>query len=296
LIRFLNQRVDVKEMTSSRTEVHWLKTEEPQLPVGAGGVAERLFWEHVAAKYTAPFEEKLHSRTLRVLDIASRAGLIIEGSKVLDIGCGTGAFALPFARAGASVTALDTSENMLKKLSIEADRHNLAGIEIVRGCWKEINHVDSGFAGRFDSVVCGFSTAVETEDDIRKMEQCSKRWCVYVASGRIHRAPMFREMLRMLRAPLRPRPDVRTIRGVLGKMKRAVVAEMFVDSTERHMTSDEVARMLALRLEAAGKTPRYDRIRATIAHVCGKYEHQEELISLSGEVEVGVLIWRVDES
>jgi len=282
-------------MTSSRTEVHGLKTEESQLMVGAGGVTDRLFWEHVASEYTAPFEEKLHSRTLRVLDIASKAGLEIERSKVLDIGCGTGAFALPFARAGASVTALDISENMLKKLSIEAARHNLAGIEIVRGCWKEFDHADSGLAGRFDSVVCGFSTAVETEDDIRKMEQCSKRWCVYVASGKTRREPMFREMLRMLRAPLRPRPDVRKIRGLLGKMNRAPVFETFVDSVERHMTSDEVAHMLALRLEAAGKLPKHDRIRGVISHVRGKYAHHEERISLSGEVEVGVLIWRVDE-
>lgn len=273
-----------------------MEAEGSQLQVGTKGVADRLFWEQVAAEYTAPFDEKMLSRTLRVLDIASRTGLAFEGSKVLDIGCGTGAFALPLAGAGASVTALDISENMLKKLSTEAERLNLAGIEIVRECWKEINPVDSGFAGRFDSVVCGFSTAVESENDIRKMEECSKHWCIYVASGSIRREPLFQEMLRMLHAPLKPRPDVRNIRRVLGKMKRTPVFETFADSVERILTFDEVVHLLALRLEAAGRTPRHDRIRCAISHVCGKYGHHEERISLSGEVEVGVLIWRVDES
>lgn len=39
----------------------------------------------------------------------------ISGRAVLDVGCGTGRHALRFAAAGAHVTAIDFSEEMLRK-------------------------------------------------------------------------------------------------------------------------------------------------------------------------------------
>lgn len=43
----------------------------------------------------------------------------VTGKKILDVGAGTGRISIPLARAGAEVTALDVSEEMLGKLRMK---------------------------------------------------------------------------------------------------------------------------------------------------------------------------------
>ncbi len=46
----------------------------------------------------------------------------LKGKKVLDVGAGTGRLTLRLAKLGADVTALDISEEMLKKLKVKAKK------------------------------------------------------------------------------------------------------------------------------------------------------------------------------
>jgi SAM-dependent methyltransferase len=50
---------------------------------------------------------------------------LLEGRKVLDLGCGTGRHTLPLAMAGASVVAIDGSDEMLARA-----RHKLRGFPV----------------------------------------------------------------------------------------------------------------------------------------------------------------------
>src|SRR5947209_6665818 len=52
--------------------------------------------------------DAVREQTLDVLDIR-------PGSKVLELGCGTGALTAKLVRRGASVTAVDLSESMLRR-------------------------------------------------------------------------------------------------------------------------------------------------------------------------------------
>lgn len=47
------------------------------------------------------------------------------GSKVLDVGCGDGRNAIPLARAGCAVTAIDISESGIRKLKTQSEREGL---------------------------------------------------------------------------------------------------------------------------------------------------------------------------
>jgi SAM-dependent methyltransferase len=68
------------------------------------------------------------------------------GSRVLDVGAGTGFLSLAAARLGHRVTALDLSEGMLARLREHADRQSLA-VEVVHG-----GAADPP-AGPFDAVI-----------------------------------------------------------------------------------------------------------------------------------------------
>jgi len=61
---------------------------------------------------------------------------IYPGVRVLDIGAGTGRYAVPLARAGAQVTAVEPSPGMCSYLEQASDFENLA-IRVVPSPWEE---------------------------------------------------------------------------------------------------------------------------------------------------------------
>jgi len=62
---------------------------------------------------------------------------VAPGSTVIDVGAGTGRYALPLARTGAQVIAVDSSPGMLRYLRQDAESERLP-ITIVEGRWEAI--------------------------------------------------------------------------------------------------------------------------------------------------------------
>jgi SAM-dependent methyltransferase len=255
-------------------------------------VESRQFWERKACDYPLPFERRTAERSAIVADIMAKKGLILAQSTVLDIGCGTGAFTIPFALSGAHVTALDISEGMISRLIEAAQLLNIQTIKAVRSGWDDFD-VNSNERA-YDIVFCGFSAAVISKEDIEKMERCSRRWCVYAASGKILRDPRCQEVLLDLRAPLNPRPDIRIIKRLLKKMGRQPVFETFTKFIEDQRTQDEVMHMLSNRLEASGRSMEAERIALKVGCWWEKHFGASEIAECRGQVEIGVLLWRVD--
>lgn len=96
------------------------------------------------------------AETLSDLDVA-------PGDRVLDIGSGPGTLALPLARAGALVTAVEPAEGMLAELRAAAEQEGITTITTVRGLWEEIDPT-CDIAPPYDRVVASFSL---TMPDIR---------------------------------------------------------------------------------------------------------------------------------
>ena len=257
------------------------------------GVASRLFWEEKASEYTLPFEEKTLARTTRTINLVERKGLSIEGARILDVGSGPGTFALPLALRGASVTALDISDNMLKQLIAEAHRLDISGIETIRTSWKEIDPIPAALSGKFDIVLTALSQAIETEKDILKMEQCSKQWCVYIATGKVRRQVLCERTRRMFGLALNPRPDIRAIRKKLEQMGRAFSYESYPIFVEEKKTIRQLTEDVARSLEAQGKRPDRQQIMTTISSLL-KDLRQDGVVECKRHSDAGVLIWRVD--
>ena len=59
------------------------------------------------------------------------------GESVLDVGCGSGALALPLARAGHDVVALDFSAGMLELLRQRASKDGLRNLQTVHAGWDD---------------------------------------------------------------------------------------------------------------------------------------------------------------
>lgn len=258
------------------------------------GAKRRVFWEREASEYPSPFNKKVLRLTEKVIRIMEARSIPFAGARILDIGCGAGTFALPLALRGASVTALDFSENMLKRLIIEARNLKIDKLKTLRSSWKKVNICEASLERAFDVVLAAMSTAVETKGDILKMEKCSREWCVYIASGKIVREKACDDILQTLQAPLHPRPDIRNIRLTLEKMGRAFYYDSFMRTVIFKKTPGQITRELSGRLEAAGIKPDHDRIVEVISS-CPQYTGMDNVIEYRRRGETGVIAWRLNE-
>jgi tellurite methyltransferase len=105
------------------------------------------------------------------------AGLIPAGGRVLDLGCGEGRDSVYFAACGFEVTALDLSNEGLKKAQ------RLAAEREVRVQWLCCSMLDVPVAGRFDLVYsCGAIHHVPKEERPRLF----RRLKVVTKAGGVH--------------------------------------------------------------------------------------------------------------
>jgi len=101
------------------------------------------------------------------------SSLISPGSVILDIGAGTGAFALPLAEKAGKVIALDPSTYQLGILNEKAHEKGLGNIKTITKEWasvdlQELGEVDYSLAAYslFDEDIEGF---------LRRIMECSKK-------------------------------------------------------------------------------------------------------------------------
>ena len=87
---------------------------------------------------------------------------IREGESVFDMGCGTGALAIPLAEAGHGVTAADFSSGMLAVLGERAAERGVEGIETIKMSWED-DWESHGVAPK-SADVCAASRSIAVDD------------------------------------------------------------------------------------------------------------------------------------
>jgi len=89
------------------------------------------YWDRRAAEYSGGRENSPY--VAGFID----AMRILPGESVLDVGCGSGTLALPLARAGHAVIAVDFSEGMLEALRRDASEEGLRRVTTVHAGWDD---------------------------------------------------------------------------------------------------------------------------------------------------------------
>ncbi|MDD4127193.1 MAG: class I SAM-dependent methyltransferase [Methanomicrobium sp.] len=122
--------------------------------------------------------EMRHKRTDNIFAMLKDAGFEAKGAKVLDIGCGPGTLAIPLAKAGADVTAVDIASGMLDRLKKTTNDENLS-IDARELSWWTADIDELGFRNKYDLVLASMTPGINGVESFEKMMACSKGLCYY---------------------------------------------------------------------------------------------------------------------
>nr|WP_320160201.1 class I SAM-dependent methyltransferase [uncultured Methanoregula sp.] len=106
-----------------------------------------------------------------------KAMQIPAGSRVLDIGGGSGTHAIPLAEMGCEVTVIEPSGAMREELQKNLARSGVGNITVIPSRWEDVSISELG--DPFDAVIASYSLSMtDIGEAIEKMQACCR--------GRVH--------------------------------------------------------------------------------------------------------------
>lgn len=130
---------------------------------------ELEFWRKIAPHYSEQFNLMRDVPGLK----EKVTNFIGDGSRIIDVGCGTGNFTIPLASKCNEILALDFSPAMLKELSISISKQKMMNIRTVCAKWEE-------FSEPYDA---DYVLAVNSLYRICNMRDSLKRIALYGKKG-----------------------------------------------------------------------------------------------------------------
>lgn len=135
------------------------------------------FWNKLAPSYGQCSSGKGWEHLEQVIDLLEEEQILTPETDILDVGCGPGVYALPFAKRVRSVTALDGAEEMCKILKEKAKKSGLDNITVLVRMWEKVDLEKEGMAHSFDLVFASMTPAVGDCETLMKLNQASRKFC-----------------------------------------------------------------------------------------------------------------------
>jgi len=222
----------------------------------------------------------------RVFSVLRDNDAVKKGSSVLDLGCGSGLLAIPFARSGLSVTALDNSRAMIAKLRQIAGKENLSNIQSEVISW-DLFHP----AVKYDLVSAAFFPEAFSPWGIEKLEGLSEGYCALIFSPGEDTFPLRKALWKDInRCPLPDRgymlPFVFNYLSSLGRKPncRRLLWEEVLDIPIKTAVRFYSAYFEIFGHKAPGINERIESILLTYA--------QNERIYLHGKTDTALIWWQ----
>nr|WP_246583111.1 class I SAM-dependent methyltransferase [Clostridium simiarum] len=133
-------------------------------------------WNSMAngfGEHTLPtFEEN------RFLQLLEQNQMFDGNSLVLDVGCGTGSYALALSDRCKKVIGVDLSPRMIEIAKEKAQKENVTNIEFYCADWHNMDLIQEGFEKKYNLVFAHMTPAVQSASTFLKLSQASRDWCV----------------------------------------------------------------------------------------------------------------------
>lgn len=134
------------------------------------------FWDARAESFLASKRTYGADLTERVVRCLTGGGMLGPETSVLDVGCGYGSYALPFAAVAKDVVAADVSSRMLELCAERAKAAGASNLQTLKHDWELAEIGD--LKGRFDLVFACMCRPARTSSGLAKMTAASRGVCV----------------------------------------------------------------------------------------------------------------------
>lgn len=244
-----------------------------------------MFWNNRARNYPLPFEAKTLAKTGRILRLLGRMGARFEGRKVLDIGCGTGVYALPLAGKARSVTGLDSSPEMLKIFRTERRKRGINNTSCVLSTWGAIP--SSRLAGRFDIALASMTMAIKNKANLLKMERAARERCVYIGWAGIRRNALLEKVYARHGVKYRAPEGAAIVLKALKQLGRKPAVCFIMDHIKKTASPVETMRDIEVGLKVNGAKMNRDWVEGLL-----KRKTRKGLVRQLTSVRKALITWR----
>lgn len=156
---------------------NWKHDRERHPFFGENFSKEMIFscWDRSAEGYTG--ENYSQIRSMVISDLIEMK-VLDQGSVVLDIGCGPGLFALPFADHVKKVYCVDSSIPMIDRLVSKINNSKIDNMEVRHSTWEDLEVIPD-----VDVIFSSLCPPFNNPEDIMRMEDFASSYCVYISSA-----------------------------------------------------------------------------------------------------------------
>ncbi|HNW44995.1 MAG TPA: class I SAM-dependent methyltransferase [Elusimicrobiales bacterium] len=246
---------------------------------------EKLFWNNRARNYPRPFEKETFAKTGRILRLLGGMGIDFKGRRVLDIGCGTGVYALRLAGQAEKTLGVDSSQEMLKLFRAERRRRGINNASCIQSTWAALPA--ARLAGRFHIALASMTMAVKTRADIRKMEAAAAA-CVYIGWAGVRRNALLEKVYAKHGVAYRAPQGAETILKLLGELGREPAVRFIRDSWIKKNTPAETMRDIEVGLKVNGAKMDREWVAALLQRMTRKGRVRQVT-----SVRKALITWRV---
>ncbi|MDO4793464.1 MAG: class I SAM-dependent methyltransferase, partial [Filifactor alocis] len=142
-----------------------------------GSEESEKMWDQRAVRFYEAQKNDRSTFTQEVVNVLRKRG-ILEKAEILDIGGGSGRYALPLAKEGRHVVLTDISGNMLKLARENAEQNGVENISFEKLVWETASLSDLKWEKKFDLAFASMCPAIRTPEGLYKMAEASKGYCV----------------------------------------------------------------------------------------------------------------------
>ena len=104
--------------------------------------------------------------------------MLKKDSVVLDVGCGTGKYALAVSDSCKKVIGIDLSSKMIEIAKKKMNETNVTNVEFRLGDWHDIDLKQNRFDKKFDLVFAHMTPAVQSATTFQKLSDACRGWCL----------------------------------------------------------------------------------------------------------------------
>ncbi len=251
--------------------------------------SEKTWDERAGRFYEAQKKDKsiFPNEVIKILE--SRG--ILDQASILDIGGGSGRYALPLARKAKHITLTDISGNMLKLAKENAEQNGIQNIAFKKLEWEKAALSSLGWERMFDLAFAAMCPAIRTPAGLYKMSQASKGYCMI--NQFIHSTDSLSGFLRERTGSVQhynPHNDRESVQAIFNLlwMQGYDVEMQYVKSEEVYtLSKEEIRSQYAFVLERIQKETGEDTEKLFV-----EYEKREKG-RIEEQTTLAVLLWNV---